>query len=194
VTLDVASSCVEVVSTPEQLSHVVDRAFRAALGNRTVAAIIVPHDVQLEPAVTEPPKKRGRQDSVPGFVPSAVVPPDELLRHAADVINAGRKVAMLVGAGALHAGSEVERVAERVGAGVAKSLLGKAVVPDDLSYVTGSVGWLGTPASNRMMRECDTLLMVGTNFPYTEYLPEPGSVCAAYRSTSSLETSRCATR
>jgi pyruvate dehydrogenase (quinone) len=129
-----------------------------------VAAIIVPHDVQLEPAVTEPPKKRGRQDSVPGFVPSAVVPPDELLRHAADVINAGRKVAMLVGAGALHAGSEVERVAERVGAGVAKSLLGKAVVPDDLSYVTGSVGWLGTPASNRMMRECDTLLMVGTNF------------------------------
>ena len=171
---DVASSYLEVVSKPEQLSHVVDRAFRAALGNRTVAAIILPHDVQLERAVPEPPKKHGRQHSAPGFTPSGLVPPDELLRRAADVLNAGRKVAMLVGAGALEAGPEVERVAEQIGAGVAKSLLGKAVVPDDLPYVTGSVGWLGTPASNRMMRECDTLLMVGTNFPYTEFLPEPG--------------------
>src|SRR6185436_3338578 len=92
--------------------------------------------VQLEPAVPEPPSKHGRQHSAPGFVPSALVPPDDLLRQAAAVINAGRKVAMLVGAGALPAASEVERVAERVGAGVAKSLLGKAVVPDDLSYVS----------------------------------------------------------
>ncbi|HEX5074910.1 MAG TPA: thiamine pyrophosphate-requiring protein [Gemmatimonadaceae bacterium] len=172
---DVASSYLEVVSKPEQLAHVIDRAFRAALGNRTVAAVILPHDVQLEPAIPDPPKKRGHQHSAPGFTPSTPVPPDELLRRAADVINAGRKVAMLVGAGAAHASREVERVAEQVGAGVAKSLLGKAVVPDDLPYVTGSVGWLGTAASNRMMRECDTLLMVGTNFPYTEFLPEPGN-------------------
>jgi pyruvate dehydrogenase (quinone) len=176
--LDVASNYLEVVSDPEQLHHVVDRAFRAALGNRTVAAIILPHDVQSKHAVDEPAKKRGRQHSAPGFTPSRVVPPDRLLHRAADVLNEGRKVAILVGAGALDAGGQVEEVAERLGAGVAKALLGKAVVPDDLPYVTGSVGWLGTPASNRMMRECDTLLMVGTNFPYTEFLPEPGQARA----------------
>ena len=175
---DVASSYLETVSKPEQVSHIVDRAFRAALGNRSVAAIILPHDVQLEAAVPEPPKERGHQHSAPGFTPSLLVPPDDLLRRAADVLNAGRKVAMLVGAGTLNAGDEVEHVAERLGAGVAKALLGKAAVPDDLTYVTGSVGWLGTPASNRMMRECDTLLMVGTNFPYTEFLPEPGNARA----------------
>jgi pyruvate dehydrogenase (quinone) len=175
---DVASSYLEVVSDPEQLLHVADRAFRAALGGRTVAAIILPHDVQMKNAVDEPPKKHGRQHSAPGFTPSRLVPPDELLRQAADVLNAGRKVAMLVGAGALSAADEVQQVAERLGAGVAKSLLGKAVLPDDLPFVTGSVGWLGTPASNRMMRECDTLLIVGTNFPYTEFLPDPGSARA----------------
>jgi len=171
---DVASSYLEVVSKPEQLAHVVDRAFRAALGNRTVAAIIIPHDVQMEPAVTDPPKKHGRQHSAAGFTPSLAVPPDDLVQRAADVLNEGRKIAILVGAGALHAAEQVERVAERLGAGVAKSLLGKTVLPDDLPYVTGSVGWLGTPASNRMMRECDTLFMIGTNFPYTEFLPEAG--------------------
>ena len=175
---DVAISYLEVVSAPEQLLHIVDRAFRAALGGRTVAAVILPHDVQMEKAVDEPPKKHGRQHSAPGFTPSRLVPPDELLHQAADILNAGRKVAMLVGAGALSASREVEQVAERLGAGVAKSLLGKAVLPDDLPYVTGSVGWLGTPASNRMMRECDSLLMVGTNFPYTEFLPESGNARA----------------
>ncbi len=171
---DVASSYLETVVKPEQLAHVVDRAFRAALGGRTVAAIILPHDVQLEDAVVDPPHKHGRQHSAPGFTPSRPVPPDELLRQAADVLNAGRKVAILVGAGALHASEQVMQVAERLGAGVAKALLGKAVLPDDLPYVTGAVGWLGTSASNRMMRECDTLLMIGTNFPYTEFLPKSG--------------------
>jgi pyruvate dehydrogenase (quinone) len=171
---DVASSYLEVVTKPEQLAHVVDRAFRAALGGRTVAAIILPHDVQLEDAVVNPPHEHGRQHSAVGFTPSVPMPPDELLQQAADVLNAGRKVAILVGAGALHAAEQVMQVADRLGAGVAKALLGKAVLPDDLPYVTGSVGWLGTPASNRMMRECDTLLMVGTNFPYTEFLPKPG--------------------
>ncbi|HUQ81882.1 MAG TPA: thiamine pyrophosphate-requiring protein [Gemmatimonadaceae bacterium] len=171
---DVASSYLEIVSKPEQLAHVVDRAFRASLGNRSVAAIIIPHDVQMEQAVTDPPKKHGRQHSAVGFTPSLSVPPDDLVERAADVLNAGRKIAILVGAGALHAAEQVERVAERLGAGVAKSLLGKTVLPDDLAYVTGSVGWLGTPASNRMMRECDTLFMIGTNFPYTEFLPEAG--------------------
>ena len=171
---DVASSYLETVVKPEQLAHVVDRAFRAALGGRTVAAIILPHDVQLEDAVVDPPHKHGRQHSAPGFTPSRPVPPDELLRQAADVLNAGRKVAILVGAGALHASEQVMQVAERLGAGVAKALLGKGVLPDDLPYVTGAVGWLGTSASNRMMRECDTLLMIGTNFPYKEFLPKSG--------------------
>ena len=175
---DVASSYLETITKPEQLRHVVDRAFRAALGGRTVAAIILPHDVQLEPAVASPPHEHGRQHSAVGFTPSRVVPPEDVLRRAAALLGAGRRVAMLVGAGALGAGPQVERVAERLSAGVAKALLGKAVVPDDLPYVTGSVGWLGTPASNRMMRECDTLLMVGTNFPYTEFLPPEGQARA----------------
>ena len=171
---DVASSYCETVGSPEQVSHVVDRAFRAALGGRTVAALIVPHDVQQEPAVPSPPHAHGRQHSAPGYAPPRAVPYEDQLRRAAELLNAGRRVAMLVGAGALGAGPQVERAAERLGAGVAKSLLGKAAVPDDLPYVTGSFGWLGTAASNRMMRACDTLLLVGTNNPYTDYLPEAG--------------------
>jgi pyruvate dehydrogenase (quinone) len=171
---DVASSYLEVVSKPEQLRHVVNRAFRAAIGGRTVAAIIIPHDVQREPAVEQPGHKHGRQHASAGYVPPRLVPRDGELRRAADVLNAGRKVAIIAGAGALHATDEVIAVAERLGAGIAKSLLGKASVPDDHPLVTGSVGWLGTPASNRMMRECDTLLMIGSNFPYTEFLPKEG--------------------
>lgn len=171
---DVASAYLEVIATPEQVRHVIDRAFRIALGERTVTAIILPHDVQREDAVDEPPQEHGRQHSSPGFVAPRLLPRDDELQRAAEVLNAGRKVAMLVGAGALGASDEVERVAESLGAGVAKALLGKSVLPDDLPFVTGSVGWLGTAASNRMMRECDTLLMVGTSFPYTEFLPEEG--------------------
>ena len=171
---DVASAYLETLSDPEQLRHLVDRAFRAAIGGRTVAAIIVPHDVQQKPAAPEPEHEHGRQHSAPGFVPPRLLPRDDELRRAADVLNAGRKVAIIAGAGALHATDELIAVAERLGAGVAKALLGKASVPDDLPFVTGSVGWLGTAASNRMMRECDTLMLVGTNFPYTEFLPEEG--------------------
>jgi pyruvate dehydrogenase (quinone) len=171
---DVASSYLETVSTPDQLRHVVDRAFRAALGGRTVAAIIIPHDIQLKDAVKEPAHEHAMQHSSPGYTPPRLLPRESELRRAADVLNAGRKVAIIAGAGALHATDELIAVAERLGAGIAKSLLGKASVPDDHPLVTGSVGWLGTPASNRMMRECDTLLMVGSNFPYTEFLPEEG--------------------
>ena len=171
---DVASAYLEVIATPEQARHVIDRAFRIAAAERTVTAVIIPHDVQREPAVPHPPHEHGHQHSAPGFARPRLVPRDDELRRAAAVLNAGRKVAMLVGAGALGATDDVVAVAERLGAGVAKALLGKAAVPDDLPFVTGSVGWLGTPASNRMMRECDTLLMVGTSFPYTEFLPEEG--------------------
>ena len=96
------------------------------------------------------------------------------MRHAAEVLNAGKKVAILVGAGALHATDEVIAVAEKLGAGVAKALLGKAVLPDDLPWVTGSIGLLGTKPSWEMMSDCDTLLMIGSGFPYSEFLPKEG--------------------
>lgn len=170
---DVASEYVTVLASPAQVQHVIDRAFRIALAERTVTCIIVPHDLQEE-EYAPPPRKHGEVESGLGFTRPRVMPNDADLRRAADVLNAGQKVAMLVGAGALHATDEVIAVAEALGAGVAKALLGKMAVPDDLPFVTGSVGWLGTAASNEMMMECDTLLMVGSGFPYTEYLPKPG--------------------
>jgi pyruvate dehydrogenase (quinone) len=114
------------------------------------------------------------QHSSVGVVIPRLVPADADLRRAADVLNAGNRVAILVGQGALAAGDDVAAVAEALGAGVAKALLGKAALPDDLPWVTGSVGWLGTAASNWMMEECDTLLMVGSSMPYTEFLPKEG--------------------
>ena len=171
---DVAADYLEVVSSPEQVRHVIDRAFRIARGERTVTAIIIPHDVQQKEAVEEPSREHGRQHSSPGWWEPRVLPEEADLRRAADILNAGQRVAIIVGAGALEATDEVIAVADRLGAGVAKALLGKAVVPDDLPFVTGSVGWLGTEASNRMMEECDTLFMIGTTMPYTEFLPKEG--------------------
>jgi pyruvate dehydrogenase (quinone) len=171
---DVAGAYCATVSRPEQLRHVVDRAFRIALGERSVTAIILPHDVQLLPAVETPAREHAHQHSAAGHVPPRLLPRDDELRRAAAVLDAGERVAVLVGAGALQAGDAVASLADRLGAGVAKALLGKAVLPDDLPFVTGSVGWLGTSASNRMMRSCDTLLIVGSNFPYTEFLPPEG--------------------
>jgi pyruvate dehydrogenase (quinone) len=171
---DVASDYVQTMMAPTQARHLIDRAFRIALARRSVTCLIVPHDVQLMEAVEQPPHKHGATFSGVGYSAPRMVPSDADLRHAADVLNAGQRVAMLVGAGALGATDAVIEVAERLGAGVAKALLGKAAVPDDLPFVTGSVGWLGTSASNQMLEECDTLLMVGSGFPYTEFLPKEG--------------------
>ena len=170
---DAASAYVEVLGKPQQVRHVIDRAVRVALGHRTVTCVIVPHDTQRE-EYQEPEHEHGMQHSSVAMSTPRVVPRDEDLRRAADLLNAGKRVAILAGAGALHATDELIDTAERLGAGVAKALLGKAAVPDDLSFVTGSVGWLGTRASNEMMKQCDTLLLVGTAFPYTEFLPEEG--------------------
>lgn len=175
---DVAHEHVHVLSTPEQAHHLIDRAFRSALAERTVAAIIVPHDVQAEDAPEAPVHEHGNVASAVGYVAPRVVPHTEELQRAAELLNAGSKIAILVGAGALGATDEVIAVAEKLDAGVAKALLGKAAVPDDLPYVTGSVGWLGTRASNEMMKLCDTLLIVGSQFPYTEFLPKPGQARA----------------
>ena len=165
---------VELVSSPEQVRHVIDRAARIALGERGVSVVILPHDVQRMQPVEQPEHKHGRDHSGTGFASPRVLPRDEELRRAADVLNAGTKVAILVGAGAFGATDEILQAAELLGAGVAKALLGKATVPDDVPFVTGSVGWLGTEPSNRMMKECDTLFMIGSSFPYTEFLPVEG--------------------
>jgi pyruvate dehydrogenase (quinone) len=171
---DVAHEYVEMAMVPAQIRHLIDRACRIALAERTVTALIIPNDLQEAEAVEQPPHAHGTVHSGPGYRAPRIVPADADLDRAAEVLNAGEKVAMLVGQGALHAAPEVEQVAEVLGAGVAKALLGKAVLPDDLPYVTGSIGLLGTKPSWTLMQECDTLLMVGSSFPYGEFLPEEG--------------------
>lgn len=170
---DVAGAYVQQAVVPAQVRHLVDRAVRTALGERRVAALIFPNDLQ-ELAYEAPPRKHGTVHSGAGYTPPRVVPYEEDLRRAADVLNAGKKVALLVGAGALHATDEVIAVADRLGAGAAKALLGKAALPDDLPWVTGSIGLLGTEPSWELMTGCDTLLMVGSGFPYSEFLPKEG--------------------
>jgi pyruvate dehydrogenase (quinone) len=171
---DVAHEYVHMASTPEQMRHLVDRAMRIARAERTVTCIIVPNDVQELDAVEEPPRTHATVHSALGFTTPRVVPYDADLQRAADILNAGERVAILVGAGALHAADEVVDVAEVLAAGVAKALLGKAVLPDDYPFVTGPIGLLGSKPSWQMMEACDTLLMVGSNFPYSEFLPKPG--------------------
>jgi pyruvate dehydrogenase (quinone) len=171
---DVAHEYVHMASTPAAIRHLIDRAIRIAKAERTVTCIVIPNDVQEMPAVETPPRKHGTVHSGVGYSAPRVIPAAKDLRRAADVLNAGKRIAMLVGAGALRATDEVIAVAEILGAGVAKALLGKAVVPDDLPFCTGPIGLLGSKPSWDMMNECDTLLMVGSSFPYSEFLPKEG--------------------
>ena len=171
---DVAHEYVHMASTPAAIRHLIDRAIRIAKAERTVTCIIIPNDVQEMPAIETPPRKHGTVHSGTGYSPPRIVPKDADLRRAADVLNAGIKVSMLVGAGALQATDEVIEVAEILGAGVAKALLGKAAIPDELSFCTGPIGLLGSKPSWDMMEECDTFLMVGSSFPYSEFLPKEG--------------------
>jgi pyruvate dehydrogenase (quinone) len=175
---DVASEFVQVATTPAQVRHLVDRAMRIARDQRSVTCLILPSDLQREHAVEAPPREHGTVHTGIGetFVPA--VPDTARLQAAADLLNAGKRVAILAGAGALHATDELIAVADRLSAGVAKALLGKAAVPDELPFVTGAIGLLGTQPSWEMMDKCDTLLMVGTSFPYSEYLPGEGQARA----------------
>jgi pyruvate dehydrogenase (quinone) len=175
---DVAHEYVQTVVDPSQLRHVVDRALRIAQAERTVTCIIVPSDVQTLDAVARPAHEHGTIHSSVAYSPARLVPGEDDLKRAAEILNAGERVAILVGQGALHATDEVLEVADVLGAGIAKALLGKAAVPDDLPFVTGSIGLLGTRPSWDLMTGCDTLLMVGTSFPYSEFLPEEGSARA----------------
>jgi pyruvate dehydrogenase (quinone) len=171
---DVAGAFVQQASSPAQVRHLIDRAMRIAKSDRKVTCIIIPKDLQEMKAVEQPPHAHGTIHSGLGAPEPHPLPTEMELRRAAKVLNSGSKVAILVGAGALHCTDEIIEVAEKLGAGVAKALLGKAAVPDDLPFVTGSIGLLGTKPSYDMMMGCDTLFMVGSGFPYSEFLPQEG--------------------
>ncbi|OHT68133.1 thiamine pyrophosphate-requiring protein [Mycobacteroides chelonae] len=175
---DVSGDYTIEVAVPSQLPVVLDRAFRTARSSRGPAVVIVPSDLQLEKY--QPPAHAFKE--VPSSDPCDAVgtlePPARAVERAAEILNDGSRVAILIGQGARNAAPEVSDVAELTGAGVAKALLGKDVLPDDLPYVTGSIGLLGTRASYELMRDCDTLLIVGSNFPYSQYLPEFGQARA----------------
>ncbi|NQE91257.1 thiamine pyrophosphate-requiring protein [Nocardia terpenica] len=175
---DVASDYLVEVNVAAQLPNALDRAFRVARARSAPTAVIIPADLQEEPY--EPPTHEFKQvpSSPPAVLGAGIVAPRADVEEAAAIVNAGRRVAILVGQGARGAAGEVVEVAERVGAGVAKALLGKDVLPDDLPFVTGAVGLLGTRPSYELMRDCDTLLIVGSNFPYSQFLPEFGQARA----------------
>ncbi|MHA6795602.1 thiamine pyrophosphate-requiring protein [Pseudonocardia bannensis] len=171
---DVASDYLVEVNVAQQLPNAIDRAFRTALSRRAPTAVIIPGDVQEERYT--PPAHAFKQvpSSPPGLAAPTAVPPEAEIARAAEVLNSGSKAAILVGQGARGAAAEVEDAAAVMGAGVAKALLGKDVLSDDLPFVTGAIGLLGTRPSYELMRDCDTLLIVGSNFPYSQFLPEFG--------------------
>jgi thiamine pyrophosphate-dependent acetolactate synthase large subunit-like protein len=171
----------EQVLGPEQVPLLVDGACRAALARRGVAHLVCPVDVQdwpVKDAHYSMMNVKGEPHTMAHFDPDAVVPRADLLRKAADLLNQRKKTAILVGQGAIGAGAEVEKVADVLAAPVIKALLGKAVIPDDSPYTSGGLGLVGTAASEKAMEECDSLLIVGSNFPYVKFLPEPGQAKA----------------
>ncbi|MGI5405043.1 thiamine pyrophosphate-requiring protein [Streptomyces sp. CA-135486] len=174
---DVASDFCEMVTVPEQLPNVIDRAMRTAYARRTVTAVIIPADVQ-ELDYSPPTHAFKMVPSSMGIGGYAPVPADEDIQRAAQILNYGERVAILIGQGARGARQEVEQLADVLGAGVAKALLGKDVLRDDLPYVTGAIGLLGTRPSYELMQDCDTLLVIGSSFPYTQFLPEFGQARA----------------
>ncbi|WP_055700523.1 thiamine pyrophosphate-requiring protein [Streptomyces silaceus] len=174
---DVASDFVETVTVPEQLPNVLDRAIRTAYARRCPTAVIVPGDVQ-ELEYSPPPHAFKMVPSSLDRSAWTAMPSPTALERAAEVLNSGDRAAILIGQGAAGARAEVEEIAELLGAGVAKALLGKDALSDELPYVTGAIGLLGTRPSYELMRDCDTLLTIGSSFPYTQFLPEFGAVRA----------------
>lgn len=168
---------VQEAAAPAQVRHLVDRGVRIAKARNGVSVLILPKDLQDEPWQA-PQHAHGFTHSGPGYQRPKVVPYEEDLQRAAEILNAGKKVAILIGSGARGAAVEVVQAANLLGAGVAKALLGKDVLPDDAPFVTGSIGLLGTKPSSEMMKNCDTLLMIGSGFPWTEFLPEEGKARA----------------
>jgi pyruvate dehydrogenase (quinone) len=170
---DVAAEFVQYCMAPQQARHLVDRAMRVAKASRTPTCIIVPDDIQESP-YEEPPRMHGAVYSTVGYEEPIVRPREPQIQQAAKVLNEGEKVAIVIGQGAADAADEVIEVAELLGAGVAKALNGRWVLPDDLPFVTGPIGLLGSKPTDEMIENCDTLLMIGTSFPYAEWLPKEG--------------------
>ncbi|MDT7582375.1 MAG: hypothetical protein QOK35_3691, partial [Pseudonocardiales bacterium] len=188
---DVGQAYLQTITDASQVEHMVDRACRTALAERGPTVLIVPSDVQERDAVEDAPDQHGYfHTSLAASSPVAGAATADVKRAAA-VLNSGTKVALLVGAGALGHSDLVEQVADRLGAGATKGLLGKTVLDDRLPWVTGSIGLLGTTASWHLMRDCDTLLIIGSNMPYSEYYPEPGQARAVQ---IDLDGSRCGLR
>src|SRR4051795_6456962 len=168
---------VQEASAPAQFRHLLDRAMRVAIARNGVSALILPKDIQ-DSEYEEPKVAHGFTRSGIGYSRPKIVPERTDLDKAAAVLNAGTKIAILIGAGARGAATEVVQTADLLGAGVAKALLGKDVLPDDLPFVTGAIGLPGTEPSWNLMQQCDTLLMVGTGFPWAEFLPKDEKVRA----------------
>ncbi|MEU4216402.1 thiamine pyrophosphate-requiring protein [Actinoplanes sp. NPDC026623] len=175
---DVCAQFVQAAHTPEQVPMLVDKAFRTALATRSPTCVVLPHDVQTAPAPDPAARQHGTLVTSPGLRPARVLPHDDDVRAAADVLAAGERVAFLVGQGAYGAADEIIALADRLGAGITTSLLGKPVLDEGLPFHTGVMGHLGTTASTELMRGCDTLLLVGTNDPWTEFYPRPGQARA----------------
>ncbi|HSV12880.1 MAG TPA: thiamine pyrophosphate-requiring protein [Tepidisphaeraceae bacterium] len=175
---DVANEYVQTIASPAAARHIIDRAVRIAIDQRNVTCVIVPKDIQEEKAVPEPPQKHDYALSGIGYPVPHIIPKRPELEAAARILNDGAKVAMLIGAGALCAIDEVMQIAELLGAGVSKSWLGKAALADDVPYCCGSIGLLGTKPSYDLMQGCDTLLVVGSSFPYGEFYPKSGQAKA----------------
>ncbi len=171
---DVAGDFVQMATMPAQVRHLTDRAVRIAKSRSRVTALIFPNDLQEMP-MEQPARAHGNTFSGVGWLRPITLPTAPDLQRAAEILNAGKKVAFLVGAGAKGATDEVIALADKLGAGAAKALLGKDVLPDDLPWVTGQMGLLGTKPSYDLMLECDTLLMIGSGFPYAEFLPKEGA-------------------
>lgn len=174
---DVCHQYVEMATVPEQLPNLLDRAIRVAVATSSPTCVVIPSDVQDLPYVAPAHAFKMVPSSV-GVDWPLYVADDAVIAKAAEILNSGEKVAILVGQGARHARREVEELADILGAGVAKALLGKDVLADDLPYVTGAIGLLGTRPSYEMMMSCDTLITIGSNFPYTQFLPEFGQARA----------------
>ena len=175
---DVAHEYVHTASDASQIRHLIDRAIRIAKAERCVTCVIIPNDLQTLDAVEFPPHKHFSVHTGVGHPASYTIPTEDALQRAAHILNVGNKVSILIGAGAANAQEELVQVANILGAGVAKALLGKSALPDDLPFVTGTIGFFGTTATEYMMTNCDTLLMVGTSFPYAEFLPKEGQARA----------------
>jgi pyruvate dehydrogenase (quinone) len=174
---DVAAQFVQQVNAPEQLPMVLDRAFRTAKATSSPCVVILPHDIQSAPA-PELEQKHGVVVTAPSWSTSVKTPRTEDLDAAAAILNGAQKVALLVGQGARHAGAEVVAIAEQLGAGIATSLLGKPYVDETLPFAVGTMGHLGTTASAHLLGNCDALLIVGSNDPWTEFYPPPGAARA----------------